>query len=157
VTGGRGILARERHTRRNEWRASRPGWGPGPRVPSPTMPDLDVLVAGAGPAGLAAALTAHHAGLAGGAVERATFPRHETCGDGLPAGALRGPGSRGVAVPRRAPARPVDTVALGGPGGARVSLPLLGAGRRAVVTTRVDLDAALVARARAAGVAIDEG
>ena len=50
---------------------------------------LDVLVAGAGPAGVAAGIEARTMGLSTLVVDKATFPRDKTCGDGLTTGALR--------------------------------------------------------------------
>ena len=123
----------------------------------PTNPEVDLLVVGAGPAGVAAALTAHRAGLSVRVVDRASFPRDKTCGDGLTAGALRLLETLGVAVPGLATTQPVDTVVLVGPDGSEVTLPLPTDGHHAVVTTRADLDAALVGHARAAGVEIVEG
>src|SRR6185503_18275975 len=94
--GGRAILARVSYPRRN-------GLGTVPGVPtaarSDRKPDLDVLVVGAGPAGVAAALTAHERGLRTACLDRATFPRDKTCGDGLTASALRLLEGLGVAVP----------------------------------------------------------
>ncbi|MDQ1465823.1 MAG: menaquinone-9 beta-reductase, partial [Actinomycetota bacterium] len=49
---------------------------------------LDLLVVGAGPAGVAAAITAAERGLDVVVLDSATFPRDKTCGDGLTAGAL---------------------------------------------------------------------
>ena len=121
------------------------------------MRDVDLLVVGAGPAGVAAALTAHRAGLAVHCVDRAAFPRDKTCGDGLTAGALRLLEDLGIAVPGLATTMPVDTVVLVGPDGRRVTLPLPHDGHHAAVTTRTDLDAALVAHARRTGVPITEG
>ena len=130
---------------------------PVPRVPSGPMRDVDLLVVGAGPAGIAAALTAHRAGATVRCVDRAGFPRDKTCGDGLTAGALRLLEDLGVAVPGLATTQPVDSVVLVGPDGRRVTLPLPTDGHHAVVTTRADLDAALVAHARADGVEVREG
>jgi len=48
----------------------------------------DVLVIGAGPAGIAAAITAQRAGLGVVVIDKATFPRDKCCGDGLTTGAL---------------------------------------------------------------------
>ncbi|MBM3660911.1 MAG: geranylgeranyl reductase family protein [Actinobacteria bacterium] len=120
-------------------------------------PEVDLLVAGAGPAGVATALVAARAGLSVRVVDRATFPRDKTCGDGLTAGALRLLEDLGVGVPDLATTQPVDTVVLVGPDGRQVSLPLPADGHHAVVTTRADLDAALVAHARAGGVEVVEG
>ncbi|NDA54283.1 MAG: FAD-dependent oxidoreductase, partial [Actinobacteria bacterium] len=50
---------------------------------------VDVLVVGAGPAGIAAAVTAHRAGLRVVVIDKASFPRDKCCGDGLTTGALR--------------------------------------------------------------------
>jgi geranylgeranyl reductase family protein len=126
-------------------------------VPTTVEPDLDVLVVGAGPAGVAAAVTAHQRGLRVACLDRATFPRDKTCGDGLTASALRLLEDLGVAVPAIASTQPVTTVVLRAPNGRISELPLPRDGHHAVVTTRRDLDAALVARARAVGVAVHEG
>ncbi len=53
------------------------------------MRRADVLVIGAGPAGIAAAITAQRAGLGVVVIDKATFPRDKCCGDGLTTGALR--------------------------------------------------------------------
>src|SRR5262245_44148994 len=60
-------------------------------VPSRPLSEsvLDVLVAGAGPAGVAAGIEARRMGLSALVVDKATFPRDKTCGDGLTTGALR--------------------------------------------------------------------
>ena len=50
---------------------------------------VDVLVVGAGPAGAAAGLTARRRGLDVLVVDKASFPRDKTCGDGLTTAALR--------------------------------------------------------------------
>ena len=49
----------------------------------------DVLVVGAGPAGIAAALELRRAGRDVLVIDKATFPRDKCCGDGLTTGALR--------------------------------------------------------------------
>ena len=67
---------------------------------------VDVLVVGAGPAGIAAAITAHHHGLRTLVADKATFPRDKTCGDGLTAQALR--------LLERAQAADLDLVAIDG-------------------------------------------
>ncbi len=120
------------------------------------MADLDLLVVGAGPAGVAAACTAVGRGLHVAVLDRARFPRDKVCGDGLTAGALRLLEGLGVDVPTVASTTPVDTVVLRGPDGRRVVLPLPSDGLRSVVTRRRELDSALVDRARAVGVTIDE-
>jgi geranylgeranyl reductase family protein len=126
-------------------------------------PEVDLLVVGAGPAGVAAALTAHRAGCSVRVLDRATFPRDKTCGDGLTAAALRHLETLGLALPdlTRAPGGPaaqrVDAVVIVGPDGRRVELPMPADGLHSVVAPRLDLDAALVDHARAAGVVVTEG
>jgi geranylgeranyl reductase family protein len=122
-----------------------------------TIAHVDVLVVGAGPAGTAAAITAHRLGLSVACIDRAHFPRDKTCGDGLTAGALRALEALGVPVPELASAQPVDTAVVRGPAGRSVTLPLPTDGHHAVVARRADLDAALVARARAEGIPVLEG
>ena len=118
---------------------------------------LDVLVVGAGPAGIAAALTAHRAGLHVRVVDKAVFPRDKCCGDGLTTGALRlleQLGLRPETVPSWKPCRDVT---LRSPSGREVHLQLPDDGQFAAIATRVDLDAALVAHAKRAGIDIAEG
>src|ERR1700736_3386261 len=61
---------------------------------------VDLLVVGAGPAGTAAAITARGHGLDVVTVDKATFPRDKTCGDGLTTAALTHLERLGVDVPR---------------------------------------------------------
>lgn len=119
--------------------------------------DVDLLVVGTGPAGVAAALTAHRGGLSVRCIDRAVFPRDKTCGDGLTAGALRRLEHLGVEVPGLATSQPVDTVVVRRPDGRRVTLPLPADGHHAVVVPRAELDATLVAHARAEGIEVEEG
>jgi menaquinone-9 beta-reductase len=122
------------------------------------MQRLDVIVIGAGPAGIAAGLTAVARGLDTLVLDAATFPRDKTCGDGLTTGALRL--LERLGLPRAslgcdAYAR-VHDVMLVSPSGRRVPLPIGAGGERAGVITRMRLDAALVAHARTRGVEIRE-
>ena len=117
-----------------------------------TGTDLDVLIVGAGPAGVAAGLEARRLGLDALVVDKATFPRDKTCGDGLTTGALRLLDEIGFDV-RSLPSwvGVTDTV-LVSPTGREVEVPLPPAGAYAGVVPRAELDAALVAHARAQGV-----
>jgi geranylgeranyl reductase family protein len=118
----------------------------------------DVVVVGAGPAGAAAAITLARADRRVTLVDKARFPRDKICGDGLTAGALRLLEDLGLdpgAVPSW---QRVDDVVVRGPSGHEVTFPLpRGRGTYAAVARRADLDAALVDRARAAGVDVLEG
>jgi geranylgeranyl reductase family protein len=118
----------------------------------------EVVVVGAGPAGTAAAVTLARAGREVTMVDKARFPRDKICGDGLTSGALRlleGLGLDPGAVPSW---QRVDDVVVRGPAGHEVTFPLpRGRGTYAAVARRADLDAALVALAREAGVTVLEG
>lgn len=117
----------------------------------------DVLVVGAGPAGIAAALTAHRAGLTVRVIDKATFPRDKCCGDGLTTGALRLLERLGLRPETVASWKTCRQVTLRSPSGREVQLQLPDDGQFAAIATRFDLDAALVAHARADGVEIREG
>jgi geranylgeranyl reductase family protein len=119
---------------------------------------VDVLVVGAGPAGIAAAIPAAERGLDVVVADGATFPRDKTCGDGLTAGALRLLEQLGLPRTTLALAdyEHVDEAILVSPSGRRVSLPMAKDGEHAGVVTRLALDAALVAHARARGVEVQE-
>ena len=119
---------------------------------------VDVVVVGGGPAGAAAAIELAHAGRDVVVVDRASFPRDKCCGDGLTVDALRHLevlGLRPSSVPTW---HVVDDVWVRGPSGRTVRFPLpRGRGQYAVVARRVDLDAALVDVARAAGAKVHDG
>ena len=120
---------------------------------------VDVLVVGAGPGGVAAAITAREHGCTVVCVDKAAFPRDKTCGDGLTAGALRRLEALGMtrAELLAVGVAPVQETVLVAPSGRRVSLPLpTDEGLHAVVAMRKDLDAALVALARRLGVDLRE-
>jgi geranylgeranyl reductase family protein len=116
----------------------------------------DVVVVGAGPAGAAAAITARAGGLDVLMVDRATFPRDKTCGDGLTAAALRLLEGLDVEVPSL-PVAPVRSVVLVAPDHWQVELPMPEAGLHAAVVERARLDAALVDRARSVGADVHDG
>jgi len=119
---------------------------------------LDVLVVGAGPGGIAAAITASRWGLSVACVDKASFPRDKTCGDGLTAGALRALEALGLSYDAfvAIDAAIVCETVLVSPSGRRVTLPLPTDGLHAAVIARRDLDAALVALARRRGVDVRE-
>ncbi len=123
-----------------------------------TTRTADVVVVGGGPAGAACAITLARAGCHVVLVDRATFPRDKTCGDGLTAGALRlleGLGLAPAAVPSW---HVVDDVVVTSPSGRRVTFPLpRDNGLFAAVARRRDLDAALLDVARAAGAEVHDG
>src|SRR3954469_19223047 len=116
---------------------------------------FDVIVVGAGPAGCAAAIEACRRGLSVCVIDKATFPRDKTCGDGLTTNALRLLEELGL--PRDALSgdggyKRVDDVVLVAPGGRAIELPLpRHRGDYAAVVSRLRLDAALVEVARVAG------
>jgi len=114
-------------------------------------------VVGAGPAGIAAGITARRHGLDVVVVDKAAFPRDKTCGDGLTAGALRGLEALGFDA-RALPSyvRVAETVVVS-PSGRRVVLPLPEQGEHAAVVPRTELDHALVLHARALGVDVRDG
>ena len=122
-------------------------------------PLIDVAVVGAGPGGIAAALTAHRHGCSVVCVDKAGFPRDKTCGDGLTTGALRDLEALGLTREELFDLGMVtvhETV-LVSPSGRKIVLPLpVGRGLYAAVAKRQDLDAALVALARRGGVEVRE-
>src|SRR4051794_29659956 len=89
-------------------------------------PVVDVVVVGAGPAGVAAALTAHRQGCTVVCVDKASFPRDKTCGDGLTTGALRDLEALGLTRAEFLATRPVEVreTVLVSPTGRHVSLPM---------------------------------
>jgi flavin-dependent dehydrogenase len=87
------------------------------------MERADVVVVGAGPAGTAAAITAAERGLHVVCLDKATFPRDKTCGDGLTANALRLLERLGVPYDAIAPVAVHETVIVS-PSGRRAVLPM---------------------------------
>lgn len=122
------------------------------------MRTADVIVVGAGPAGSAAAVDLARAGRQVVLVDKATFPRDKCCGDGLTTGALRILDDLGLDPGAVESWQPVDDIVVRSPSGREVTFPLpRDQGRFAAVARRMDLDAALVDLARAAGVEVLEG
>jgi geranylgeranyl reductase family protein len=118
---------------------------------------FDVVVVGAGPAGTATAIAARDLGLEVLMVDKATFPRDKTCGDGLTTGALRLLERLGLALPDLPSYATVRETVLVSPSGRTISLPLPPGGQYAGVIPRADLDAALVELARKRGATVREG
>ena len=117
----------------------------------------DVLIVGAGPAGIAAALTARRRGLSVCVIDKATFPRDKCCGDGLTTGALRLLEQLGLQPSKVASWRVCRDVVLRSPSGRNVELQLPDDGQFASIASRMDLDASLVDLARQQGVLVREG
>ena len=123
----------------------------------PVPHDVDVLVVGAGPAGIAAAVHLHHAGRDVVVIDRAVFPRDKCCGDGLTTLALRELETLGFRPERVDGWFDVDGAWLRSPGGLEVLVPLPTNGRYAAVAPRLTLDHALVEHARDVGVPVHDG
>ncbi|MGI9053773.1 MAG: NAD(P)/FAD-dependent oxidoreductase [Ilumatobacteraceae bacterium] len=130
---------------------------PGP----PSAPTVtDVLVVGAGPAGVAAAVTLRASGRDVMLVDKATFPRDKCCGDGLTTLALRELEALGFEPLMVRDWQVVDGAVLRSPSGRQVTVRLptgARAGTYAAVAPRRQLDAALVDLASAAGVDVRTG
>jgi geranylgeranyl reductase family protein len=122
------------------------------------MECADVAIVGGGPAGAAAAIRLARQGRDVVLVDRATFPREKICGDGLTAGALRHLEELGL-DPAAVPSwKRVEDVVVRSPSGHEATFPLpRGSGAYGVVARRIDLDAALLDQARAAGVRVHDG
>jgi geranylgeranyl reductase family protein len=118
---------------------------------------FDLVVVGAGPAGAAAAISACDRGLDVLVVDKATFPRDKTCGDGLTTGALRLLEELGLDLGDLASYATVRETMLVSPSGRTIALPHPPDGQYAGVVPRADLDAALVELARRRGAIIREG
>ncbi len=118
----------------------------------------DVVVVGGGPAGAAAAITLARAGRDVVVVDKARFPRDKCCGDGLTAEALRLLERLGLEPQTVTSWQPIDDVVVRSPSGRVTTFPLpAGQGRFGAVARRVDLDAALLDEARAAGGKVLDG
>ncbi|CAN5836693.1 geranylgeranyl reductase family protein [soil metagenome] len=134
-----------------------PVTGPDPALERTGL-DVEVLVVGAGPAGVAAAIELRRAGWDVVVVDKARFPRDKCCGDGLTTLALRELEHLGFRPGMVSSFQPVNGAVLRAPNGREVTVPLPGgAGLYAAVVPRIDLDAALVDLAVAAGVDVRQG
>ncbi|MET0459471.1 MAG: NAD(P)/FAD-dependent oxidoreductase [Ilumatobacteraceae bacterium] len=122
------------------------------------MLEAEVLIVGAGPAGVAAAVPLAAAGRDVVVVDKAVFPRDKCCGDGLTTLALRELETLGFDPSGVADWQVVDDAVLRSPSGREVTVPLpTGPGTFAAVAPRLQLDAALVELAGAAGVKVLQG
>ena len=118
---------------------------------------VEVLIVGAGPAGIAAAITLHRLGRSVLVIDRSSFPRDKICGDGLTTSALRELDALGL-DPASVPSWiEIDAALVRSPSGREVVFPFPeGEGLYGAVCRREDLDLALVEHARAMGVEILE-
>ncbi len=115
-------------------------------------PDVDVAVAGAGPAGVAAALFAAREGLRVAIFDRAAFPRDKPCGEGLMPSGRRLLAELGVEDAMRASGAPsLRGIVFGvlGRSPAAVPFPAHMAGDLGFGVRRLSFDAMLVDRLRA--------
>lgn len=110
-----------------------------------------MLVAGGGPAGAATAIELRRAGRSVVVVDKAAFPRDKCCGDGLTTLALRELEHLGFTPELVGDWQRVDAAWLRSPSGREVRVPLPSAGTYAAITPRLQLDAAVLDLARAAG------
>ncbi len=116
------------------------------------------MIVGAGPAGIAAAITLARHDRSVTVIDKAVFPRDKCCGDGLTTGCLRRLQTLGL-DPTTVPSwQDVSDVRVGAPSGKVAHFPLpRNQGRFAAVARRTDLDFALVQLARRNGVTVLEG
>ncbi len=126
---------------------------------------VDVLIAGAGPAGAASAILLAQAGVRVLAADRAAFPRDKPCADYLSPGALQAIARLGVLPAVERTAAPLGGIRVTAAGGsalegrfaeARAARYGLGDETRGLCIPRRELDQVLVDAARAAGAAVAE-
>jgi geranylgeranyl reductase family protein len=120
----------------------------------------DVLIIGAGPGGASAAYFLAKAGVRVALLDKATFPRDKTCGDGLPPRALPVLEKMGVLDDVQSQGWKSTGIAVTSAAGShtRVPIPSLPhAPSHAVVIPRLKLDHLLVKAATAAGAILLEG
>ena len=117
----------------------------------------DVLVVGAGPSGIAAALELQSTGQTVVVIDKAFFPRDKCCGDGLTTGALRILDEIGF-DPKTVPNWTVcNDVWLRSPSGSEMQFSLPTRGQFAAIAPRIELDNALVQLARSKNIRVLEG
>ena len=116
---------------------------------------VDVIIAGAGPAGSVAAHVLARAGVRVFIIDREPFPRDKLCGDTLNPGAVRRLASLGLTGGPLARAVRLNGMRVTGP---RASVTgRYGEGVAALALTRRDLDAWLLGQAVAAGARFESG
>jgi menaquinone-9 beta-reductase len=116
---------------------------------------LDVLIAGAGPAGSMAALVLARAGARVLIIDRDAFPRDKLCGDTLNPGAVAFLASLGLEGGPIASGRPLHGILLSGPWSSVTGRYPRGSVGRVVI--RRDLDAWLLSQAVQAGARFESG
>jgi menaquinone-9 beta-reductase len=117
-----------------------------------------VLVVGAGPAGAACSYWLARAGYDVVAVERKSFPREKTCGDGLTPRAVKQLDEMGLAGPLAAYHRFDGLRSIGFGRTLELAWPdVPGFPRHGYVVTRHDLDAMVAGQAQAAGAELWQG
>lgn len=126
----------------------------GRRGRSPPKPMLDVIVAGAGPAGSIAALLLARAGVRVLIVDRDTFPRDKLCGDTVNPGAIRVLASLGLSGGPLSTGRPLRGMRLSGPG---ASVTAEYGPHAGCAVRRTELDVWLLEHAMAAGARFESG
>ena len=117
----------------------------------------DALIVGAGPSGIAAALTLRAANYDVVVIDKAFFPRDKCCGDGLTTGALRILDELGF-DPNSVPNWTVcNDVWLRSPSGKEMQFLLPTRGQFAAIAPRMELDNSLVQLARSKNIRVLEG
>ncbi len=116
----------------------------------------DVVVVGAGPGGSAAAHFLSRRGLDVLLLDRATFPRDKTCGDGLTPRALRVLDAMGILDEVRGLGCSVSSYEVVAPNGRATRAPIAGA-PGALVVPRLKLDNVILSRALASGASFEQG
>jgi len=116
---------------------------------------VDVIIAGAGPAGSVAALILARAGVRVFIIDREPFPRHKLCGDTLNPGTVSRLASLGLSNGPLGRAVRLNGMRVTGPRASVVGR--YGAGVAALALTRSDLDAWLLGQAVAAGARFECG
>jgi flavin-dependent dehydrogenase len=123
------------------------------------MTDFDSIIVGGGPAGASAAIHLARAGARVLLAERQKFPRAKLCGEFISPECLEHFGRLGVlGAMEAAGGAGVSETVFYAPSGRGLSVPSawFGAGGRALGLSRAEMDARLLARARAAGVEVLE-